>query len=61
MEESASSKQRKVAMEMSKEERGDRMFEINELYKNWRNSDAKDMKEQMDLLKVMSTFVWILM
>lgn len=37
------------------------MFEINELYKNWRNSDAKDMKEQMDLLKVMSTFVWILM
>ncbi|XP_053377355.1 trichohyalin-like isoform X2 [Mercenaria mercenaria] len=51
MEESVDSKQRTVAKEMSDDERGDRIFEINELYKNWKNSDDKDLKEQMELLK----------
>ncbi|XP_060592636.1 LOW QUALITY PROTEIN: trichohyalin-like, partial [Ruditapes philippinarum] len=51
MDESVGSKQRKDAMDMSDDERGDRMFEINELYKNWKNSDEKNLKEQMELLK----------
>ena len=52
MEESIDSKERKVAKDMSDDERSDRMFELNELYKNWKNSDEKNLKEKMELLKV---------
>lgn len=53
MDESSTSKQRMVAKDMSDEERGDHMFEINEMYKNWKNSDEKNLKEEMELLKVL--------
>mgnify|MGYP007091387785 CR=1 FL=1 len=53
MDENVNSPRRKAAEKMSDIEREDRLFELNELYKNWKNSDDKDIEEQMQLLQVM--------
>lgn len=52
MEENVDSPRRKAAQKMSDIEREDKLFELNELYKNWRNSGDKDIQEQMNLLQV---------
>lgn len=52
MEESVNSPRRKAAEKMTDLEREDQLFELNELYKNWRNSTDKDIQEQMQLLQV---------
>ncbi|KAL4226590.1 hypothetical protein ACF0H5_014574 [Mactra antiquata] len=51
MDESLSSKDRRTIKNMTEEERGDKMFEINEMYKHWKQSDDTDIEEQMNLLK----------
>lgn len=54
MGESVDSPRRRAAEKMSDLEREDRMFELNELYKNWRNSEDRDLQEQMELLQVLA-------
>ncbi|WAR25161.1 hypothetical protein MAR_010865 [Mya arenaria] len=51
MQESEVSPVRRAAEKVSEEERADRLFELNERYKNWANSDDHDLAEQLELLR----------
>ncbi|XP_052249024.1 uncharacterized protein LOC127856876 isoform X2 [Dreissena polymorpha] len=51
LQESLASPSRRAAEKMSDIERDDCMFEINERYKHWSNSEDHDLKEQIDLLR----------